>query len=198
MTAAKPSDPRRLVLASGSPRRRELLSALGLPIEVRPVDIDETPFEGEVADVYVSRLAESKARERGSAGELILAADTVVAIDGELLGKPVDREHARAMLRRLSNQSHQVHTGVAVWDPAEDLLHAELSTTRVIFAELGEPEIEWYVESGEPMDKAGAYGIQGLAALFVESIEGNYSNVVGLPLPTVRRLLGRHGYPIVG
>lgn len=192
------SDSRKLILASGSPRRRELLRNLGLALEVRPVDIDETPHDGEKAEPYVGRLAETKARERGAPGELVLAADTVVAIDGDLLGKPEDADHARAMLRRLSGRVHQVLTGVATWDPATDRLESEIATTQVVFAELGEREIEWYVQSGEPMDKAGAYAIQGLAALFVETIEGNYSNVVGLPLPTVRRLLARHGWPILG
>lgn len=188
----------RLILASGSPRRRELLAGLGLKPEVRPVDIDETPRPGEDAETYVGRLAEEKARERAEPGELILAADTVVAIDGELLGKPEDPEDARRMLRRLSGRAHNVLTGVAVFDPASDRLQLEVVTTAVVFNPLSEEEIHWYVQGGEPMDKAGAYGIQGQAALFIERLDGNYSNVVGLPLPAVYRLLQSAGVEVLG
>ena len=198
MTIEPVPDPRVLVLASGSPRRRQLLRGLGLDPRVRPVDIDETPEPGEQAVAYVLRLAAAKARARaaqdGDDGgrELILAADTVVAVDGDLLGKPADARGARDMLRRLSGRGHQVSTGVAVLDPGADRL-----LTAVVFAELSDREIAWYVASGEPMDKAGAYAVQGLAALFVERLEGNYSNVVGLPLPAVYRLLHRHGFSVV-
>lgn len=187
----------RLVLASGSPRRRELLAGLGVEPVIRPVDIDETPRHGESAASYVLRLATEKARERAEPGELILAADTVVAIDGDLLGKPEDEDDARAMLRRLSGRTHQVLTGVAVLDPERGVEDTEAVATDVTFGRLADADVEWYVRSGEPMDKAGAYAIQGLGALFVERITGNYSNVVGLPLPTVRLLLGRMGYEIV-
>ncbi|MEM8993793.1 MAG: Maf family protein [Acidobacteriota bacterium] len=186
----EPAADKRLILASGSPRRRELLAGLGLHPEVRPVDIDESPRPGEDASTYVARLAEEKARERAEPGELILAADTVVALDGELLGKPTDPDEARSMLRRLSGRAHDVLTGVALYDPAADRVEVEVVSTAVHFNPLGDREIDWYVNGGEPMDKAGAYGIQGQAAVFIERLEGNYSNVVGLPLPTVYRLLG--------
>lgn len=194
---SSPTTDLELVLASGSPRRRELLAALGLDFEVRPVEIDESPLAGERADLYVARLAEEKARERAEPGELVLAADTVVAVDGELLGKPDDEAHAKAMLRQLAGRRHDVWTGVATWDPASERFEADLGRTEVEFSALGDAEIEAYVATGEPMDKAGAYAVQGLAALFVESLRGNYSNVVGLPLPIVRRLLARHGISIL-
>lgn len=189
---------RPLTLASGSPRRRELLRGLGLDIVVRPVDIDESPFDGEKADVYVERLARAKARAQGTPGELILAADTVVAVDGDLLGKPRDEDEAKAMLRRLSGRAHEVLTGVALWDPATDETLCEVVSTRVVFNDMSDAEIAWYVSTGEPMDKAGAYAVQGLAAVFVEGLDGNYSNVVGLPLPTVYRLLQRFGHAGLG
>ncbi|MDA8017161.1 MAG: Maf family protein [Thermoanaerobaculia bacterium] len=187
-----------LVLASGSPRRREILAGLGVEPTVRPVDIDETPREGESAASYVLRLASEKARECAEDGELILAADTVVTIDGGLLGKPADEEDAKDMLHRLAGRTHQVLTGVAVYDPGRGFEDSEAVATDVIFGRLSERDIAWYVGTGEPMDKAGAYAIQGLGALFVERIMGNYSNVVGLPVPTVRALLGRMGYQILG
>lgn len=187
-----------LILASGSPRRRELLAGLGVEPTVRPVDIDESPRDGESAAGYVLRLAEEKARAQAEPGELILAADTVVTLDGDLLGKPEDEDDAKAMLRRLSGRTHQVLTGVAVFDPANDTLDTEAVATDVTFGRLTGADVDWYVASGEPMDKAGAYAIQGLGALFVERITGNYSNVVGLPLPTVRLLLGRMGFDLVG
>lgn len=189
---------RPLILASGSPRRRDLLRGLGLDIVVRPVDIDESPFPDEKAEPYVRRLAESKARAQGEPGELILAADTVVAVDGDLLGKPQDEAEARSMLGRLSGRSHEVLTGVALWQPADDRLETEVVSTEVFFHPMSESEIAWYVSTGEPMDKAGAYAVQGLAAVFVERLDGNYSNVVGLPLPTVYRLLQAFGHAALG
>lgn len=186
-----------LILASGSPRRRELLATFGVTPRVRPVDIDETPRPGELAAVYVERLARAKAQAEGSAGELILAADTVVAIRGELLGKPRDADDAKRMLRQLSGCSHRVLTGIALWQPATGSLEAEVSITEVTFRELDDGEIDAYVSSGEPMDKAGAYAIQGLAAVFVDGIDGDYSNIVGLPLPVVYRMLRRHGIDLL-
>ena len=164
---------------------------------MRPVDLDETPLAAEPAAAYVRRLALEKARARSEPGELILAADTVVSVDGELLGKPVDSADARSMLQRLSGRGHEVLTGVAVYDPDRGRLDAEVESTQVHFAELTEAELDWYIASGEPMDKAGAYAVQGLAALFVLRLEGNYSNVVGLPLPTVYRLLAAAGYTLI-
>lgn len=194
MTAAGPL----LVLASASPRRRELLAGLGLDFRRRPVDVDETPFAGEAAEDYVLRLAESKAESAAPAdGELVLAADTIVVVDGDLLGKPRDPDDARRMLERLSGREHQVLTGVAVRGPSGEPRLSAVETTRVRFAELTADEIAWYVASGEPLDKAGAYAVQGLGALFVDAVDGNYSNVVGLPLPAVYRLLRRAGYPVL-
>ena len=187
-----------LVLASGSPRRRQLLESLGLEIEVRPADIDETPLESESGCDCALRLAEAKARSVVREGELVLAADTVVVLEGDLLGKPGNAAEAAAMLRRLSGREHEVMTGVAVCDLSRSLRLAFVEVTKVRFAELSEAEIAWYVATGEPLDKAGAYGIQGHGSLFVDAIEGNYSNVVGLPLAPTYRLLRRAGYPWPG
>ncbi len=192
MTCANPGSevPRRLVLASGSARRRELLDLLGLDFEVRPADIDETPQPDETPHCYVLRMATEKARG-GVAGELLLAADTVVVIDDEILGKPRDAVDARQMLARLSGRQHRVLTGVGLSDPERGLRMAVVEGTQVHFNRLNEGEIEWYVGTGEPLDKAGAYAIQGLASLFVRAIQGCYWNVVGLPLSTTYQLLRR-------
>lgn len=184
-----------LILASGSPRRRQMLTDLGLNFEVRPVDIDERPLPQELPTDYVLRLAKEKAAAAApSAQELVLAADTIVALNDALLGKPADGAEATAMLRRLSGRSHRVLTGVALHSGERGALEAAVETTGVRFAAMSDAEIAWYVASGEPMDKAGAYAIQGLCALFVEGIDGNYSNVVGLPLPLTYRLLRGAGY----
>jgi len=189
----------RLVLASGSPRRRELLASLGLEFEIRPVDLDETPLPGEAPEAYVARLAREKAAAALRPGELVLAADTVVVLDGELLGKPSDPAAARAMLRRLAGREHTVHTGVEL---AEDTgsgarRAGAVATSRVRIAPMEEETIAWYVATGEPLDKAGAYAIQDLGALFVETVDGNYTNVVGLPLPTVYRLFAELGLDLL-
>lgn len=182
------SRPLHLVLASGSPRRIELLRGLGLDPEVRPARIDETPREGEPAEDYVRRLAREKSRADARPGELVLAADTTVLLDAELLGKPADEADAARMLGRIAGREHRVLTGVALFAPDQGRLVDEVVVTRVRMAAMSDEEISWYVASGEPDDKAGAYAIQGLGTLFVEAIEGNYSNVVGLPLPAVYRL----------
>lgn len=206
MTAAVTERPRPpLVLASSSPRRRQMLGALGLDFEVRPAEIDETPRPGEAAEPYVARLAREKAATAARPGELVLAADTVVVLDGELLGKPADPAEARAMLRRLAGRDHVVHTGVELLDTgagdegggANPRRAAAIATTRVEIAPLDDAAIAWYVASGEPLDKAGAYGIQNLGALFVEAVDGNYTNVVGLPLPTVYRLFRELGIDLL-
>jgi septum formation protein len=183
------------VLASASPRRRELLSRLGLEFEVRAVDTDETPRPGETPEALVLRLALAKARAAARPGELALGADTVVAADGALLGKPADDEDARRMLAALSGRSHEVWTGVALVEvPAAAGTgrlreRARACRTEVVFRALSESEIDAYVASGEPRDKAGAYAIQGGAANFVARVDGDYTNVVGLPLPLVEELL---------
>lgn len=187
-----------LVLASGSPRRQQLLDRLGLRFAVRPVDIDESPQPEETARGYVMRLATAKARAAARAGELVLGADTVVTLDGALLGKPQDDDDARRMLTLLAGREHEVMTGVAICDLDRALRLTICETTRVRFAALQSQEIDWYLASGEPRDKAGAYAIQGQGALFVEEIDGSYSNVVGLPLPATYRLLRRAGYDPLG
>jgi septum formation protein len=182
-----PTPPGALILASASPRRRELLQSLDLHFTIRPATIDETPNPGERPRDLVRRLAREKAEAQAEAGEWVLAADTIVVIEGEVLGKPADRTEARSMLERLQGRWHLVLTGVALRPPDGDTLHA-VESTRVLFAELTPEQIDWYAETGEPDDKAGAYAVQGLGALFVSEIDGNYSNVVGLPLPAVRQL----------
>jgi nucleoside triphosphate pyrophosphatase len=169
--------PVRLILASASPRRAELLTAAGFEFDVIPADVDETPIPGEDPMQYALRVS----------GAVVLAADTVVVADGEILGKPGDSADARRMLRLLAGRAHDVHTGVVVHQGTAE--RAEVVTTRVWFHALDESEIAWYVESGEPDGKAGAYAIQGRAARFIERIDGSWSNVVGLPVATVYRLL---------
>ena len=180
-----------LILASASPRRAELLTSAGFRFAVDAADVDETPLPNEPAEAYALRVAGDKAevvfnRCRKS-GIAVIGADTVVVCGGEILGKPNDSADARRMLRLLSNAAHAVHTGVVVRTLAGE--RAELTTTRVRFRPLDESEIEWYVASGEPDGKAGAYAIQGRAARFIDDIEGSWSNVVGLPIATVYRLL---------
>jgi septum formation protein len=172
----------RFVLASASPRRQDLLRRIGLEPEVRPADVDETPRLDEGPSAYVLRLAEEKVRAAARPGELVLAADTTVAIDGELLGKPASEAEAAAMLRRLSGREHVVATGVALLRSDDERLASEVSETTVRMRRLTEAWITWYVASGEPRDKAGAYAIQGLGSLLVASIDGDYETVVGLPL----------------
>ncbi len=231
-----------LILASGSPRRRELLARLGVPFEVRPADVDESVRPGERAEDLVRRLAVSKAEVALAAATevdlVVLAADTVVVIDDDVLGKPRDASDAAPMLRRLSGRSHRVLTGVAVArrtpsasgrsavgptarpaagsaalrpaagsaalrpaGPAEDevwlgpatSIHVEVEATAVTFRVLSDVEIAAYVATGEPLDKAGAYGIQGGAAAFVDSVDGDVDNVIGLGLTITRRLLAQAG-----
>lgn len=182
-----------LVLASSSPRRKELLEALRIEFVCRPVDIDETPLANEEPAVYVRRLARAKAHATAHEDEVVLAADTIVVLDQMLLGKPSSPSDARQMLRRLAGREHQVYTGVAV-HRAPGLTCDAVCRTSVAIAPLSDQDIASYVATGEPLDKAGAYAIQGLGALLVERINGNYSNVVGLPLPTMHRLLLDAGY----
>jgi septum formation protein len=176
-----------LVLASGSPRRHELLTQLGLTFRIVAPDVDETPQPGERPVDLVRRLALAKAAAVD--GDPVLAADTTVEVDGEILGKPLDADDARRMLRRLSGRAHKVHTGVAVRAGAE--VAVDVVTTIVSFVPLQPPVIEWYVGTGEPLDKAGAYAIQGHGGIFVEHVRGSTSNVVGLPLTAAARLLTR-------
>jgi septum formation protein len=188
----------RLILASASPRRAELLRSAGYTFDVCPTDIDEAVVDGEAAAPYAVRVAQEKARAADvlcrNSGDVILAADTVVVVDAEILGKPADSADARRMLQLLSGRVHDVHTAVVISRDRQILV--ELVTTRVHVISLEAADIDWYVDSGEPVGKAGAYAIQGRAARFVERIEGSWSNVVGLPLATVARMLKEVRLPI--
>lgn len=189
----------RLVLASASPRRQELLTDLGLSFEVRPADIDESVLSGEAGVDYVLRLARSKAAAVARAGELVLAADTTVDLDGELLGKPVDEADARSLMRKLSDSVHHVHTGVCALATGADGSVREASTvvtTSVTFAPVPDAWIDWYIATGEPFDKAGGYGMQGSAAIFVHRIDGSPTNVIGLPLDAVASLVAELGHDL--
>lgn len=180
----------RLVLASRSPRRAEILNAIGWPFEVAAANIDESRFESEAAVPYVRRLAQTKAETvaKHLSSGLVLGADTVVLVDEEILGQPRDAEDARRMLKLLSGRWHEVLTGVALVRAGGGQVMADDEKTRVRFAEMSLAEIDWYVATGEPMDKAGAYAVQGSAALFIEEIQGDYFNIVGLPVRLVYKL----------
>jgi septum formation protein len=182
------------VLASASPRRQELLRAAGIPFEVQPANIAEEPRPGEDAESCARRLAREKAiaiaKQRPN--DLVLGADTVVVIDKQILSKPNDATDARRMLRLLSGRNHQVITGVCLVFRGQMSVRSE--TTSVEVAEILDQEIADYVATGEPMDKAGAYAIQGMAARWIPRIEGDYSNVVGLPIALVWRMLRDAGY----
>ena len=189
-----------LVLASGSPRRRELLSSAGLQFDVRPADIDETPLPEDLPAAYVRRLSIEKAAAAmesplASSADIVLAADTTVEVEGAILEKPLDVDDAYRMLRMLSGRDHLVHTGVTVSVPSTGVRRANsiLVTTRVTFADLNARAIDWYLATGQTNneweDKAGGYGIQGAAAGFVERVVGSVTNVIGLPLAETLKLL---------
>jgi septum formation protein len=181
------------VLASGSPRRRELLAGLGLRFTVSAADLDESPLPGEAPAACVRRLAAAKAAAYPDAA-LVLAADTVVMLDGTLLGKPRDPADARRMLGAIAGREHTVLTGVALHERPDGRQLDWVEASRVRMARMTPHEIDWYVGTGEPLDKAGAYAVQGIGALFVEAVFGNYTNVVGLPLPATARLFAALGY----
>ncbi len=186
------------MLASSSPRRRELLGRLGLGFTIRVPDVDETPQGREVPPSYVERLARVKARAGQARApdahldEVVLAADTTVEVDGDIIGKPGERTEAVAILRRLSGRDHLVHTGVAVARGAQ--LVSSVTTSTVTFAPLDRDEIEDYVATEQPFDKAGAYSIQGPARSFVTAIDGSASNVLGLPMAQTEVLLAQVGF----
>ena len=188
----------RLVLASASPRRADLLRAAGIAFDVFPVEVDEHFRLGEKPEHAVARVAEAKATVAAAShpDAIVLAADTTVVIRGEALAKPVDAADAARMLRLLSGRTHEVLTGVCAWGQGRRLLHVE--PTRVRMAKLGESEIAWYISTSEPFDKAGGYAVQGLASRFIEGIDGSYSNVVGLPISSVYELLKELGCDILG
>ncbi|MEZ4405969.1 MAG: Maf family protein [Polyangiales bacterium] len=198
-----------LILGSASPRRRELLERVGVPVEVVAIDIDETLLPGERPDAMATRLARQKGaavlyamHQRGipSEGRWVLCADTIVHIGGELLGKPRDEDDARRMLRLLSGRTHHVTTGFVIHGQDAFDAPAWAETTAVTFRALAEDEVRRYVATGEGVDKAGGYAIQGLAGPFCERIEGSYSNVVGLPMHRVIEVLLQleaiEGYPL--
>lgn len=185
----------KLILASSSPQRSEVLRNAGFLFEVVPAHVDESRREGEKANDFVRRLADTKASTvaanlpQANHSAIVVGTDTVISVDGLILGKPVDVQNAREMLRRLSGRTHEVITGLAVLCWPKGDRRVEHESTRVAFAALKENEIEDYVASGEPLGKAGAYAIQGLGGRFVERVEGCYFNVVGLPLARLYRIL---------
>jgi septum formation protein len=179
----------KLVLASGSPRRSEIMNSVGWAFTKDVPDIDESELDGEDPATYVQRLAKQKAEAVAQLhpGEIILAADTTVVIDDQIIGKPVDVDDARRMIRMLSGNWHEVLTGIAVMKDSR--VDVDLQRTRVKFAALHDAEVEFLVKKGDPLDKAGAYAVQAQAALFIEGIEGDYWNVVGLPISLVYRMV---------
>jgi septum formation protein len=190
-------NPPLIYLASASPRRSQLLLQIDIPHEVRPVEVDESPIGGEAPTQYVLRLASRKARtlwDRLPASQRlpVLAADTTVALEGEILGKPADLAEARVMLRRLAGRTHEVHTALAVLHAGGEAIR--VSTSLVSFRELSSAEIDWYWQTGEPADKAGGYAVQGRAAVFISHLAGSYSGVMGLPLFETWELLA----PLLG
>ncbi|CAN5619577.1 Maf family protein [soil metagenome] len=185
-----------VLLASGSPRRRELLGRLGIAFDVASPDVDETPRSGEHPATYVSRLALDKVAAVPAADDvLVIAADTTVEVDGAVFEKPVDADDARRMLGALSHRTHRVQTGVAV-RLGERSAHDVVSTD-VTFVALSSATIDWYVATGEPMDKAGAYALQGAGAVLVSAVHGSVSNVIGLPLAELLGLATRVGRPLI-
>jgi len=187
----------KLILASASPRRAQVLRDAGLTFQVISSAVDETPLPGEPPQELVRRLAESKAQlvtQRTVGPALIIAADTAVAVDGRALGKPRSADEAREMLRALSGRTHSVHTGVAVIRLPDEVARLELETTQVTFAPLSDEDIAGYIATGEPFDKAGGYAIQGRGGRFVTRVEGCHFNVVGLPLPRLLRILRELGW----
>jgi septum formation protein len=186
------------ILASASPRRAEILRAIGLDFEVVPSAFEEPSVDGEIPSEYVVRVARGKVAEVAArvAGGVVIGADTIVVVDGRSLGKPTGAQDARAMLRLLSGRLHAVMTGVVVRDAASGREHGDYEKTLVRFADLADQDIDAYVATGEPLDKAGAYGIQGRGMLFVEEIAGNYHNVMGLPANLLARLVKRLGLTV--
>ena len=185
----------KIILASQSPRRRYLLERAGLRFTVIPSEFDEATISASTPDDYVRSLAQEKARDIGRKhpDAWVIGADTVVVVDGRILGKPGSTPEARDMLRRLSGRTHQVLTGYCIGRMSEARWFADTVRTEVLFKTLSEDEIEWYIQTGEPFDKAGAYAIQGIGSFMIESIQGSFTNVVGLPLCELVQMLSRLG-----
>lgn len=191
----------KFILASASPRRRELLGLIGLDFEVRPSHVPEVREDGEAPDKYVARLSRDKAHALASEhpSRWVIAADTTVVLGDELLEKPVDAADAARMLARIAGQTHVVYTGVTLEHAESAWRDTRVTESAVRMAPLSPQEIQWYVDSGEPFDKAGAYAVQGRGSMFIESIHGSHSNVVGLPLATLYSMLKRAGVdPLAG
>ena len=182
----------KIILASGSPRRAEILNSVGWNFEKHVADIDESELAGETPENYVQRLAKTKAETIAGdfPDKIILGADTTVVIDEQIIGKPANLDDARRMLKMLSGKWHEVLTGIALVENEKTVVG--IQSTKVKFAEMNENEIEFLVEKGSPLDKAGAYAVQAQAALFIEKIEGDYWNVVGLPVNLLHRLYKKH------
>jgi septum formation protein len=189
-----------IILASASPRRAQLLQALGVTFSIEPSQVVEAALDDEIPINYITRIARAKAVDVASRKHsgLVIAADTEVIIDRQILGKPRDAAHASRMLRMLSGRWHAVITYVVLCDAATGRQSEGVDKTLVRFAELTHEEIDWYVRSGEPFDKAGGYGIQGLGAVLVEEIAGSYHNVVGLPVRLLYKLGMEIGCPLIG
>lgn len=185
----------KLILASASPRRRELLASIGLEFEVLPSNVPEVHREGEAPEEYVARLSRDKAEALATAhpSRWVIAADTTVLLGEELLEKPVDAADAARMLGKIAGQTHIVYTGVTLENAERGYRDTRVAESEVRMLPLLPDEIEWYVRTGEPLDKAGAYAVQGIGAMFIDSIHGSYTNVVGLPLATLFLMLRRAG-----
>ena len=188
-------DKPRLILASSSPRRSYLLDQAGLTFTVIPSSFDENSVSLSTPEIYVKALAEAKAADVSKAypESWVIGADTIVVIDGKILGKPDSKEQARTMLKSLSGKTHQVHTGYCICCRAKERTFSNTVKTDVLFKNLADNEIEWYINTSEPFDKAGAYAIQGLGTFIVKSIKGSYTNVVGLPVCEVIEFLIEEG-----
>ena len=185
----------KFILASASPRRRELLASIGLDFEVKPSHVPEVHQEGEAPEEYVARLSRDKAHALATEhpSEWIIAADTTVLLGDELLEKPADRDDAARMLGTIAGKTHVVYTGVTLQNVDRDYRDTRVAESEVRMLPLSAEEIAWYVTTGEPLDKAGAYAVQGIGAMFIDSIHGSYTNVVGLPLATLFQMLRRAG-----
>ena len=185
----------RLILASSSPRRRDVLAGLGLAFDVISPDIDEVMKDGETPAAFVERMARTKAEAAITTDHVVLAADTVVVLDGQVLGKPIDSFHAQAMLERLQGRQHEVLTGVAVVGAETGSIVVESTVT---LAPMSEQDIAWYVATGEPLDKAGSYALQGIGMAFVAGVAGSVTNVIGLPVLQTRALFEQLGMDLLG
>lgn len=193
MNADVPFPLHRPILASASPRRKQWLEAMGIPFDVWAPEVDETPLATEGPEAMVARLAQIKAEAVGRAhpDRWVIAADTTVAVDHHILGKPVDAVDAARMLMLIQGRSHEVHTGLCLWKNGE--AHGFVDTAQVFLRTVTPAQAQWYAATGEPMDKAGGYAVQGIAALFIERIEGSFATVMGFPVERFGGLIGRLG-----